>query len=78
MVALQQFSAVAMRLRWSASVVKWSWSIGEARRVRRGSQIDEKPWVDEAHCEGGENSGGEGELRRGCRQSFKEKPRGGS
>jgi hypothetical protein len=40
------------RLRWSSSVAEWSCSTGEARRVRRGSQIKGKPRVDEAHREG--------------------------
>jgi hypothetical protein len=39
-------------LRWSSSVMEWSWSTREARRVRRESQINEKLKVDEAHREG--------------------------
>jgi hypothetical protein len=33
-------------------MTEWSWSTGEARRVREGSQIEGKPRVGEAHREG--------------------------
>jgi hypothetical protein len=44
--------SLMVRLWWSSSVAEWSWSTGEARRVRQGSQIKGKPRVDEAHREG--------------------------